>query len=174
MRKRAFRAQIPHVLKIQPDGTTSIIAGNGPDGYGGDGAPARGAGLNLPKGIAVDVAGNIYLADYGNSRVRKIDTQGNINTIGGNGKALFSGDGGQATKAGMNPTDVAVDNQGNVFVADQVNHRIRKIAPSGIVTTVAGNGIPGLPRRRRRSDGRGVDRAERHRGGPSRKLVYRR
>ena len=138
-----YTSSNPHVLKIQPDGTTSIIAGNGPDGFGGDGALARGAGLNLPRGIAVDAVGNIYLADYGNSRVRKIDTQGNINTIGGNGKALFSGDGGQATAAGMNPTDVAVDTQGNVLVVDQANHRIRKIAPSGIITTVAGSGIPG-------------------------------
>jgi sugar lactone lactonase YvrE len=139
----AYPGQNPHVLKVQPDGTTSIIAGNGPDGYGGDGAIARGAGLNLPRGIAVDAAGNIYLADYGNNRVRKIDTQGIISTIGGNGKALFSGDGGLATAAGMNPSDVAVDNQRNVFVADRVNHRIRKIALSGMVTTVAGNGIPG-------------------------------
>ncbi len=87
-----FPSDNPHMLKLEPDGTTSIIAGNGPDGFGGDKGQAGNASINTPQGIAVDAAGNIYFADLGNHRVRKIDTQGIINTIAGNGKPSFSGD----------------------------------------------------------------------------------
>ncbi len=138
-----FPSDNPHILKLEPDGTTSIIAGTGPDGYAGDGLQAVGAGINLPRGLAVDTSGNIYLADFGDDRVRMIDTQRVIHTIAGNGKPLFSGDGGLATAAGINPADVAVDGQGDVFVVDQANNRVRKIAPSGNISTVVGNGIPG-------------------------------
>ncbi len=139
----AYPSENPHVLKIEPDGTTSIIAGNGADGYGGDGEPATGAGINLPQGIAVDQTGNIYFADSGNHRVRMIDAQGNIHTVAGNGSALFSGDGGKATAAGMDPVDVAVDSLGDVFIADAKNSRIREVAANGVITTVAGSGVPG-------------------------------
>jgi uncharacterized protein (TIGR03437 family) len=138
-----FPSENPHILRLEPDGTTSIIAGTGPDGYAGDGLQAVGAGINLPQGLAVDTTGNIYLADFGDNRVRMIDTQGVIHTIAGNGKPLFSGDGGPATAAGMNPADLAVDGQGDVFVVDQLNNRVRKIAPNGNISTVVGNGIPG-------------------------------
>jgi trimeric autotransporter adhesin len=139
----SFPSENPHVLKLEPDGTTSIIAGTGPDGYAGDGLQAAGAGINLPRGLAVDTTGNIYLADFGDNRVRIIDTQGVIQTIAGNGKPLFSGDGGPAIAAGINPVDVAVDSQGDVFVLDQANNRVRKIAPNGNISTVVGNGLPG-------------------------------
>ncbi|HTW67660.1 MAG TPA: hypothetical protein VME17_23750 [Bryobacteraceae bacterium] len=138
-----YPSENPHVLKIEPDGTTSIIAGSGPDGYSGDGGPAGGAAISIPEGIAVDAAGNIYFADAGNFVVRQIDTQGNIHTFAGNGKPTFSGDGGLATKAGMTPFDVALDGAGDVFVADLGNNRIREITPSGIITTVAGSGTLG-------------------------------
>lgn len=138
-----FPSALAQLLKIEPDGTTSLIAGNGPDGFSGDDGPATLAVLNMPQGVAVDAAGNIYIADHGNHRVRKIDTSGNINTIGGNGQAVFSGDHGLATAAGMDPFDVAVDSAGDVFVVDQLNHRIREITPDDTITTVVGTGLPG-------------------------------
>ncbi len=134
---------VPHILEITPNGTTSIIAGNGPDGFAGDGGPATLATLNTPQGLAMDVAGNIYVADYGNNRVRKIDTSGSIDTIAGNGNPVYSGDGGLATKAGMDPVDLAVDSAGDIFVVDQMNNRIRKIASDGTISTVVGTGQGG-------------------------------
>src|ERR1700722_17029541 len=139
----SFPYEMPHILKLGPGGTTSVIAGNGPDGYSGDDGPATLAVLNSPQGLAVDAAGNIYVADYGNHRVRKIDTTGNINTIGGNGKIQFSGDNGPATSAGMDPIDLAVDSAGNVLVVDQLNNRVRMIAPNDTITTVVGTGMAG-------------------------------
>jgi uncharacterized protein (TIGR03437 family) len=141
--KPTFPSALAQLLKIQPDGTTTLIAGNGPDGFSGDEGPATLAVLNAPHGVAVDAAGNIYVADRGNHRVRKVDTSGQINTIAGNGKAEFSGDNGLATSAGMDPFDVAVDSAGDVFVADQLNNRIREIAPNNTITTVVGTGLPG-------------------------------
>ncbi len=138
-----FPSQMPHILKVGPDGTTAIIAGNGPDGFYGDGGPATLAVFDTPRGIAVDAAENIYVADYGNHRVRKIDTTGNINTIAGNGKAQFSGDNGPATSAGIDPVDLALDSAGDVLVVDQLNNRIRKITPNGTITTVVGTGSAG-------------------------------
>jgi len=138
-----FPSQMPHILKLETDGTTSMIAGNGPDGFSGDEGPATLAVLNTPQGLAVDAAGNIYVADYGNNRVRKIDTSGNIHTIAGNGKFQFSGDNGPATSAGIDPFDLAVDSAGDVLVVDQFNNRIRKITPNGMITTVVGTGLAG-------------------------------
>jgi uncharacterized protein (TIGR03437 family) len=138
-----FAGETPHVLRIEPDGTTSVVAGAGANGYAGDGGPAAIAALNLPQGIAVDAARNTYIADWGNNRVRKVDTQGNINTIAGNGKLTFSGDNGPATAAGIDPYDVAIDSSGNLFVVDQLNNRIRKVATDGTITTVVGTGSPG-------------------------------
>jgi uncharacterized protein (TIGR03437 family) len=139
----SFPNEMPHILKLTPGGTTSVIAGNGPDGFSGDDGPATLAVLNTPQGLAVDAAGNIYVADYGNHRVRKIDTMGNINTIGGNGKVQFSGDNGPATSAGMDPFDLTVDSAGNVLVVDQLNNRVRMIAPNDTITTVVGTGMAG-------------------------------
>jgi uncharacterized protein (TIGR03437 family) len=138
-----FPSQIPRVLQITSDGTTKIIAGNGPDGFSGDGGPATLGVLNTPRGLAVDASGNVYIADYGNHRVRKIDASGNINTIAGSGEVRFSGDYGLATLAGMDPTDIAVDSAGDVFVVDQLNNRVREIAPDNTITTFAGTGAAG-------------------------------
>jgi uncharacterized protein (TIGR03437 family) len=138
-----FPSENPHVLKLEPDGTTSIIAGSGPDGFGGDNGPAGDASISLPQGLAVDASGNIYLADFGNNRVRMINTQGIITTIAGNGKPFFSGEGGLATAAGINPVDVAVDAVGDLFVVDQGNNRIREITPNNIISTVVGTGVAG-------------------------------
>jgi uncharacterized protein (TIGR03437 family) len=138
-----FPYEIPHILKLGTDGSTTLIAGNGPDGFAGDGGPATLAVLNTPQGVVVDGAGNIYVADYGNHRIRKIDTTGNINTIAGNGKPQFSGDNGPATLAGIDPFDLALDNAGDILVVDQLNNRIRQIAPNNTITTVVGTGLPG-------------------------------
>ncbi len=122
--------------------TITTVAGNGSAGYSGDGGPGPSAQLNAPFGIAVDGAGNVYIAEWSNHRVRKVTASGTITTIAGVGIAGYDGDGGPATNAALNsPEDVAVDAAGNVYIADSLNNRIRKIDTNGIITTVAGNGI---------------------------------
>ena len=121
----------------------STIAGNGTLGYSGDGTSANLAELNNPLGVAVDGAGNIYIADSGNHCIRKISANnGIISTIAGNGIAGFSGDGTSANLAELNnPTGIALDVSGNIYIADNLNNRIRKIAAgSQIITTIAGGG----------------------------------
>jgi len=128
-------------------GLISTIAGTGTAGYFGDGGLATSSKLCLPNGVAVDGYGNIYIADLGNYRVRKIDaTTGNINTIIGNGSYGFSGDGGPATSAELNgPENISLDAYGNVFVADISNNRIRKYTVAdGNINTIAGNGTAGF------------------------------
>jgi trimeric autotransporter adhesin len=133
----------PLVLKITPAGVTSIVAGNSQDGYTGDNGPATAAMISMPTGVAVDSGNNVYITDFNNSRIRKISASGTITTIAGNGKFNFSGDNGPALLAGMDPFDIAVDTKNNLYVADQINNRIRKITPDGTITTVAGTGAPG-------------------------------
>ena len=133
------------------DTTTGIIttfAGSGPGGYysggySGDGGPATSARLNLPGEIAFDSNGNLFIADSQNGRIRRVDAStGIITTVAGNGGFTFSGDGGLATAASLNhPAGVALDTNGNLFIADAYNCRVRRVdASSGIITTVAGNG----------------------------------
>jgi len=120
----------------------TTIAGTGSAGFGGDGGSAKNAQLNNPRGLAVDAAGNIYIADTGNHRIRKIDGSGNISTVAGNGTPGFGGDGEAATSARLNsPVAVAVSPSGDLFIADAGNHRIRKVS-GGTITTVAGTGLP--------------------------------
>ena len=130
------------VWKIDPSGNASIVAGTEfLIGYGGDSGPATQAMLSLPAGIAVDNAGNIYIADWLNQRIRKVDTSGIITTFAGTGIQGFSGDGGAATNAQLSlPIDVATDASGNVYIADWINARIRVVDPSGTIQTIAGNG----------------------------------
>jgi sugar lactone lactonase YvrE/phosphodiesterase/alkaline phosphatase D-like protein len=128
-------------------GIISTVAGNGTAGYGGDGAAATAAMLNNPIGLTVDSAGNIYIAEYSNHRVRKvIVATGIITTVAGNGSPGFSGDGGPATAASLiSPSDVSLDSSGNIYIADTGNNRIRMVhATTGIITTVAGDGTPGF------------------------------
>jgi len=128
-----------------PDGEISLFAGSGAYGYFGDGGPATTADLNAPSGLLLDSAGNLYIADYFNSRVRKVSADGKINTVAGNGAFSYSGDGGAATSAALNrPTAIALDTAGNLFIADSANNRIRMVAPNGIISTVAGNGTLGF------------------------------
>jgi sugar lactone lactonase YvrE len=134
------------VRKVTPAGVISTVAGNGSGGFGGDGGPATLASLNWPAGVAVDAAGNLFIADCSNNRVRKVTAStGVISTVAGNGIGGFYGDGGPATSAWLNePTGVAVDTSGNLFIADADNNRVRKVTPAGVISTVAGNGSGGF------------------------------
>ena len=125
----------------------TTIAGNGTSGFGGDGGAANIASLSFPTGIALDAVGNIYIADWGNNRIRKVNKNGIINTFAGNGykdslgNGVYSGDGGAATSASLfSPTGVAVDSLGNIYIADRDNNVIRKVNTNGVISTVAGNG----------------------------------
>ena len=121
-------------------GNISTVAGNGWDGYGGDGGPAVKAQLYFPFGLAVDGAGNIYVADRGNNRIRKVDAAtGNISTIAGTGTQGYGGDGGPAVEAYLYfPPGVAVDGSGNIYIADTDNHRIRRLSPADTPRISAG------------------------------------
>jgi len=129
------------VRKVNTAGIISTVAGNGTQSYSGDFGQATTAELDLPGGIAFDAAGNYYIADYNNARIRKVNTLGIITTVAGSGGFNYSGDGGQATNAGLNfPTGVTLDASGNIYIADQYNNRIRKVNTTGIISTIAGNG----------------------------------
>ena len=128
-------------------GTISTVAGTGERGYSGDGGPATAARFNSPYAVAVDSLDNLYVADYGDHRVRRIDAaSGTISTVAGTGERGFSGDGGPATSAQLNqPYALALDSLGNVYVADYGNFRVRRIdAVSGAISTVAGSGESGF------------------------------
>src|ERR1035438_7849247 len=134
-----------HRVRKVANGIISTVAGSGTAGFGGDGSAATSAQLNAPFGVAVDAAGNLYIAEFGNNRVRKVATNGNIGTLAGSGVSGFSGDNGQATSAQLNgPQGVAVDSAGNVYIADTANNRVRMVAPNGVITTVAGTGAAGV------------------------------
>lgn len=121
--------------------TITTFAGNGLAGFGGDGGPAAQAMINRVDALAVDGAGNVYMADEKNNRVRKVDRNGVITTFAGSGTAGFGGDSGPAAQAQLNtPTGVCTDTNGNVYINDISNFRVRKVSPSGVITTVAGNG----------------------------------
>jgi uncharacterized protein (TIGR03437 family) len=124
------------------NGVIVTVAGNGTVGFSGDGGPATNAQLSWPGGVAVDSAGNLYIADSDNFRIRKV-SNGVIATVAGNGMSGFSGDNGPATSAQLAyPSGVAVDSAGSLFIADSNNNRIRKVS-NGVITTVAGDGVPG-------------------------------
>ena len=132
------------VREVSKAGIIATIAGSPYLGLPGDGGPATSATLRAPYGIAVDSAGNVYIADSDSSTIRKISTTGIITTVAGTGRQDNSGDGGPAASAGLwQPTSVAIDAGGNLYIADSANNRIRMVSPSGIITTIAGNGIAG-------------------------------
>lgn len=126
---------------VSAGGVISTVAGTGTAGFSGDGAVATNAQLFGPAGTAVDAAGNLYIADAENHRVRRVSPGGTVTTVAGSGGILFSGDGGQATAATLyRPSSVAVDAAGNLYIADTFNDRIRRVTPGGVISTVAGGG----------------------------------
>jgi uncharacterized protein (TIGR03437 family) len=126
-----------------PDGTMSTFAGGGAVGNLGDGSWAFLAELNGPRDVVVDSSGNLYISDSDNHRIREV-RNGKIYTIAGNGVPGFAGDGDLAVNAQLNcPIGLALDAAGNLYIADSQNFRIRRISPSGVITTIAGNGHPG-------------------------------
>jgi uncharacterized protein (TIGR03437 family) len=134
-------ASVNHqVVKVSPNGVVTIVAGTGSAGYSGDNGPALSAQLRYPHGLAVDTAGNLFIADSGNNRIRKVDASGIITIVAGNGMALDNdtGDGRPAINATLNnPEGVAVDSAGNLYIPDDTDV-IRKVDASGIITTIAG------------------------------------
>ncbi|MGO9096393.1 MAG: hypothetical protein ACLQGV_14380 [Bryobacteraceae bacterium] len=131
------------VRKIS-NGTITTVAGNGQEGFSGDGGPGPSAQLSFPRGLALDGQGNLYISDSGNCRIRKLSANGTISTIAGTGIPGFAGDDGLATGAQLSyPHGLAMDSSGNLYVADSWNYVIRKITPAGTIQTVAGNGSCG-------------------------------
>jgi RHS repeat-associated protein len=132
------------IRRMAPDGRIATVAGDGSAGYGGDGGPATQAQLTAPLGVAVGPNDDFYFIDSENNRVRRVDPGGRITTVAGNGSVGNSGDGGPAILARLAyPRGVAVGPDGSLYIADTYNHRIRRVDPNGIMTTVAGNGTYG-------------------------------
>ncbi len=133
------------IRKISASGIISTVVGTGTSGFSGDMGPATAADISLPNYVRMDSVGNLYITDNGHHRIRKVDAFGIINTIAGNGTLGSSGDGGPATAAELNyPGGIAIDRQGNIFICDCYNNRIRRIdAFTGIISSVAGTGVAG-------------------------------
>ena len=134
------------IRKVASAGTVTTFAGIGLPGSAGDGAAANLAFLYYPSGLALDAAGNLFIADTNNNKIRKVDTTGKISTVAGNGIDGSTGDGGTAINAHLShPIGVAVDAAGNLFIADTFNNKIRKVsAADGVITTIAGDGTGGI------------------------------
>ncbi|RKG82245.1 hypothetical protein D7W79_03040 [Corallococcus exercitus] len=132
------------IRQVKPNGVISTVAGNGVKGAAGDGGRALVASLDSPEAVAVGPEGTLYIADTGSHRVRRVTPDGLISTVAGTGLAADGGDGGPATLANLNaPAGVAVGPDGSVYLADTDNHRIRRVTPDGLISTVAGTGVRG-------------------------------
>jgi len=131
------------VRKVDPDGIITTFAGTGTSGFGGDGGPATLAQLGTILSLAIAPDGSLYMADQGNFRIRRVGTDGIIETVAGTGVPGFSGDGGPATRAGLdNPRGIAVGQDGSLYIAD--NARVRRVTPDGVIRTIAGTGSVGF------------------------------
>ncbi len=137
------------IRKVNTSGIISTVAGNGTGGFSGDGGLATQAQLNSPSGVSVDTAGNLYIADTYNNRIRRVSPSGIISTVAGTGAKAFSGEGGPAFAASLNaPAGVYADNNNNLYIADTGNSRIRKISgiiSDGAVLLSGAQGAPGEP-----------------------------
>jgi sugar lactone lactonase YvrE len=132
------------VRKVAPSGEITTVAGTGVPGYSGDGGAATEAQFNAPEGLAIDSAGNLYVADTGNHRVRRIAPDGRVSTISGTGRPGYSGDNGPGSAASLwYPKGLALDPQGNLYVADSWNNRVRVLTSTGLIHTIAGSGVRG-------------------------------
>ncbi|MHB8259124.1 MAG: NHL domain-containing protein [Bacteroidia bacterium] len=136
-----YIATAAKIRMVTTAGIITDVVGNGTAGFSGDGGQATAAEINYAAGIAIDAAGNIYIADIDNQRIRKVNTSGIISTIAGNGTGGYTGDGVAATSVELNvPTGVALDAMGNLYIADDYNSRVRMVNTAGIITTVVGTG----------------------------------
>ena len=134
-----------HRVRVIRNGTIETFAGTGEPGYRGDGGPATAAALNAPSALALDDAGNLYISDTYNCIVRKVAPDGTISTVAGARHRGFSGDGSLATAAELaDPNGIAVAADGTLYIGDRLNHRVRKVAPDGTISTIAGTGTRGL------------------------------
>jgi sugar lactone lactonase YvrE len=132
------------IRKVAPDGTISTFAGSGAAAYSGDGGPASLASMKAPQGLALDTSGNLYIVD-GNSVVRRVDKNGTISTVAGDGLEYYSGDGGSARQAELyQPRAIALDRANNLYIADNMSDRVRRVDASGVITTISGNGNTGF------------------------------
>jgi trimeric autotransporter adhesin len=134
------------VWKRAPDGAITAYAGTGQASYSGDGGASSGAQLDSPVGLALDAQGDVYVADSGNNRIRKVDVQGIITTVAGSsGDYGDSGDGGKAVEARLSiPFGVAVGQDGTLLIADTGNNRLRKVSRAGVIVGLAGTGRGGF------------------------------
>jgi uncharacterized protein (TIGR03437 family) len=133
------------VRKVDAKGVIATVAGTGAGGFSGDGGPAAAAQLNLPYGVAADSSGNLYIADLGNNRVRRVAADGTISTCAGGGKSAVNAEGAPATDAVLRtPRNVALDAAGNLYVSEFDGQRVRKVTPEGHIVTVAGTGAAGF------------------------------
>jgi RHS repeat-associated protein len=136
--------QNERVRRVDPDGIITTVAGTGNDGYNGDGGQATEAELNSPTGVAIGPDGSLYIADHQNNRIRQVTPDGIITTVAGNGDRGYGGDGGRATAAQLYyPMGIAVGPDGSLYIADSFNHRVRRVAPDGIIATAVGDGTAG-------------------------------
>jgi DNA-binding CsgD family transcriptional regulator/sugar lactone lactonase YvrE len=135
------------VRKLASDGSLLTYAGTGQPGFYGDGGAAAGAQLNFPAGLALDSAGNLYIADEGNNRIRRVDalTAVIITVAGSSGAYAYGGDGGPAVRAKLSlPRAVVIGGDGRIYIADTGNNRVRLVTPEGVISTVAGTGLEGF------------------------------
>ncbi len=135
-------SSMTHIRKIDPAGIITTIAGTGSSVYSGDGGPATDAGFSTPTDITLDAAGNLLFTSWGDHRIRKISTDGLISTVAGVSFSGYGGEGLPATATQLNyPAFLSIDTIGNIYFTDQINQRLRKINTSGLIVTVAGNGV---------------------------------
>lgn len=138
------RGRIARVSSVSEP--VNVVGGDAVGNYWGDGGNATDAGLSVPLGVAVDLSGNLYVSDTGNSRVRKVTPEGIISTVAGTAVSGYSGDGGPAINAQLRgPAGLALDSSGNLYIADYLDNRVRKVSPDGIIRTVAGKGDSNVP-----------------------------